>query len=148
MDLLALVLKRGFGIASSNYCLIGRWFCHMRHGKFIHDSIGNASPKRRECAVGWISHYVVGVLYSLALLALVSGSWLTRPTFLPAVLFGLITVIVPFLVMQPSFGLGMAASRTANPNQARLRSLTAHAAFGVGLYLSAVAVSYLLPVHI
>jgi hypothetical protein len=44
--------------------------------------------------------------------------------------------------MHPSFGLGIAASRTPNPTQARLRSLMAHTAFGVGLYVCAVGVSY------
>jgi Protein of unknown function (DUF2938) len=66
---------------------------------------------------------------------------------LPALLFGVGTVLVPFLLMQPSFGLGIAASRAPNPTQARLRSLMAHTAFGVGLYVSAVGLSYVLPVH-
>jgi hypothetical protein len=49
--------------------------------------------------------------------------------------------------MQPSFGLGIAASRTPNPTQARLRSLMAHTAFGVGLYVCAVGVSYVVSGH-
>ena len=119
----------------------------MPEGTFMHASIANASQKSFECTVGWIAHYVIGVVYALVLVALVSGSWLARPTVLPALLFGVGTVLVPFLVMHPSFGLGIAASRTPNPTQARLRSLMAHTAFGVGLYVSAVGVSYVLPVH-
>jgi hypothetical protein len=49
--------------------------------------------------------------------------------------------------MQPSLGLGVAASRTPNPTQARLKSLVTHIVFGVGLYVSAVGVSYVLRVH-
>jgi hypothetical protein len=45
--------------------------------------------------------------------------------------------------MQPLFGLGIAASRVANPTQARLRSLMNHAAFGVGLYIFGLLVSWL-----
>ena len=86
-------------------------------------------------------------VFALALVALVSGAWLTRPTLLPALLFGVGTVLAPFLLMHPSFGLGIAASRTPNPTQARLRSLMAHTAFGVGLYVCAVGVSYVVPVH-
>jgi hypothetical protein len=81
------------------------------------------------------------------LVVLVSGGWLAHPTLLPALFFGVGTVLVPFLLMQPSFGFGIAASRTPNPTQARLRSLMAHAAFGVGLYVCAVGVSYALRVH-
>ena len=119
----------------------------MPEGTFMHADIANSSQKSFECAVGWIAHYVIGVIYGLVLVALASVDWLTRPTFLPALLFGVGTVLIPFLVMQPSFGLGIAASRTPNPTQARLRSLMAHTAFGVGLYMCAVGMSYVVPVH-
>ena len=147
MDLWAFFLKHAFGIASPNYCLVGRWFCHMRQGIFTHASIADSSKRPLECTVGWIGHYVIGALYALALVAIVSSSWLMRPTFLPALLFGVGTVLVPFLIMHPSFGLGVAASRTPNPGQARLKSLMAHTAFGVGLYVCAVGLSQVLPVH-
>jgi len=147
MDLWALFLKRAFSAPSANYCLVGRWFRHMPEGTFMHASIANASKKRFECTLGWIAHYVIGVVFALVLVALVSGNWLAQPTLLSALLFGVGTVLVPFLVMHPSFGLGIAASRTPNPTQARLRSLMAHTAFGVGLYVCAVGVSYVVPVH-
>jgi hypothetical protein len=66
---------------------------------------------------------------------------------LPAVMFGIVSVLVPYLIMQPSFGLGIAASKAPEPTSARLRSLMAHTAFGVGLYVCAVGVSYVLTVH-
>ena len=148
MDVWALLLQRAFNIPSANYCLVGRWLCHMPEGTFAHASIAAASQKRSECAVGWVAHYAIGIMYALLLVALVSGSWLARPTLLPAMLFGVGSVLVPFLVMQPSFGLGIAASRTPRPMQARLRSLMAHTVFGVGLYVCAVGVSYVLPIHV
>jgi Protein of unknown function (DUF2938) len=147
MDVLGLFLTRVFGVPSANYCLVGRWLRHMPEGTFMHASIAAASQKRAECTVGWIAHYVIGTVYALLLVALVSGSWLARPTLLPALLFGIGSVLVPYLIMQPSLGLGIAASRTPNPTQARLRSLVAHTAFGVGLYLCAVGVSLVLRVH-
>jgi hypothetical protein len=144
MDLWALFLKHVFNIHLPDYCLVGRWFSHMPGGTFVHASIAAASQKRCECAVGWIAHYAIGTVYAFVLLAFVSSGWLVRPTLLPAVLFGVGSVVVPFLIMQPCFGLGIAASRAPNPTQARLRSLMAHAAFGVGLYTCAVGVSYVL----
>ena len=147
MDVLALLMKRAFSIPSANYCLVGRWLRHMPGGRFIHANIAAAPQKRSECTVGWIAHYVIGTVYALVLVAFVSGSWLARPTLLPAVLFGIGSVLVPYLIMQPSFGLGIAASRAPNPTQARLRSLVAHTAFGVGLYVCAVGVSFVLRVH-
>jgi len=147
MDLWALFLNRAFGTPAPNYCLVGRWFCHMPEGTFTHPSIASASRKRFECAVGWVAHYLIGAVYALMLIAIVSGRWLVQPTLLPALLFGVGTVLVPFLVMQPSFGLGIAASRAPYPTQARLRSLMAHSSFGVGLYVCALAVRHVVPVH-
>ena len=146
MDVWALFLTRAFSIPSANYCLVGRWLCYMPEGTFMHASISSAPQKRAECTVGWIAHYVIGTVYALLLVAFVSGSWLARPTLVPAMKFGISTVLVPYLIMQPSFGLGIAASRTPRPMQARLRSLMAHTVFGVGLYVCAVGVSHLLRV--
>jgi hypothetical protein len=147
MDIWALFLKHVFGIPSADYCLVGRWLRYMPEGKFMHLSIAAAPQKGSECIVGWIAHYVIGTVYALVLVAFVSGSWLAQPTLLPAMIFGIVSVLVPYLIMQPSFGLGIAASRTPQPTQARLRSLMAHTAFGVGLYVCAVGVSYVLRVH-
>jgi hypothetical protein len=147
MDVLALFLKRVFSIPLANYCLVGRWLCYMPEGTFTHANIAAAPQKRAECTVGWIAHYVIGAVYALALVTFVSGSWLARPTLWPAMVFGMGSVLAPYLIMQPSFGLGIAASRTPNPTQARLRSLVAHTAFGVGLYVCAVGVSFVLRGH-
>ena len=147
MDLWAVLLKRTFSIPSLNYCLVGRWLRHMPEGTFKHVSIATAPQKGFECTVGWIAHYVIGAVFALVLVAFASGGWLARPTLLPPLLFGIGTVLVPFLIMQPSFGLGIAASKVSNPTQARLKSLMTHTVFGVGLYVCAVGASYVLPVH-
>ena len=147
MDLWNLFLKRAFGIPSLNYCLLGRWLRHMPAGTFRHASISAASPKPFECTVGWIAHYTIGVVFALVFVVLLSGGWLARPTLLPALLYGLGTVVFPFFILQPSLGLGMASARTPKPAQARLKSLATHTVFGVGLYVCALGVSYVLRAH-
>src|SRR2546422_1266856 len=147
MDLWNLFLKRTFSIPSLNYCLLGRWVRHMPGGTLRHESIAAAPQKPYECTVGWMAHYTIGVVFALALVVFTSGDWLARPTLLPALLYGIGTVVFPFFILQPSFGLGIAASRTPNPTQARLKSLGTHAAFGVGLYASALGVRYVLQPH-
>jgi hypothetical protein len=42
-------------------------------------------------------------------------------------------------------GLGIAASRTAQPTISRLRTLAIHCAYGLGLYGSAVVTAMLIP---
>jgi len=103
MDLWGIFLKHTFNIPASNYCLVGRWLCTMPEGIFRHRSINAAPKKPGECAVGWIAHYAIGALFALALVLLASPQWLRNPTILPAMIFGLATVAMPFLVMQPSF---------------------------------------------
>lgn len=144
MDVWNLFLKRAFNIPSLNYCLLGRWLRHMPGGTFRHASIAAAPQKSFECPVGMIAHYTIGVTLALVLVVLTAGDWLARPTLLPALLYGIGTVVFPFFLMQPSFGLGMAASKTPDPTQARLKSLMTHTVFGVGLYLCALVVSYVL----
>jgi hypothetical protein len=143
MDLWNLFLKRAFGIPSLNYCLLGRWLRHMPDGTFRHANINAAQEKSGECAVGWIAHYSIGIAFALAFVLIVSREWLARPTLLPALLYGIATIVFPFFIMQPSLGLGVASSRAPNPAQARLKSLATHTEFGVGLYMSALGLSYL-----
>src|SRR5437867_6474504 len=141
MDLCAIFLRRAFDIPSPNYCFVGRWLRYMPEGIFRHSSIAAAPQKPAECTVGWIAHYAIGVIFALALVLLACPLRLQAPTVLPALILGLATVALPFFVMQPSFGLGIAASKTPNPTQARVRSLMNHAEIGLGLYISALALS-------
>jgi hypothetical protein len=141
MDLWNLFLKRAFGIPSLSYCLLGRWLGHMPGGTFRHARIAAAPRKPFECAVGWMAHYTIGITLALVFVVL-TGDWLARPTLLPALLYGIATVAFPMFIMQPSFGLGVAASRAPKPAQARLKSLVTHTVFGIAMYACAVGVSY------
>jgi hypothetical protein len=143
MDLWNLFLKRAFDVPSLNYCLLGRWIRHMPGGTFRHASIAASAPRPHECVVGRVAHYSIGVVLALVFVV-ASGDWLARPTLPPALLYGIATVAFPLLVMQPSFGLGVAASRTPRPAQARLKSLATHTVFGVGLYVCALGMGYAL----
>jgi Protein of unknown function (DUF2938) len=147
MDLWNLFLKRAFSIPSLNYCLLGRWLRHMPGGTFRHVSITAAPEQPFECAVGWIAHYTIGVVFALVFVALASGDWLGRPTLPVALIYGIATVVFPFFILQPLLGFGVAGSRTPKPAQARLKSLVTHSVFGVGLYLCGLGVSYVLRVR-
>ena len=143
-DLWALFLKRAFKITPPNYCLVGRWLRYMPEGTFKHSNIASAPQKSAECTVGWIAHYLIGITFAIAFVAVIGNEWLQHPILIPALAFGVVTVLMPFFIMQPAFGLGLAASKTSNPTQARLRSLMNHTVFGAGLYLFALLVNWLL----
>jgi hypothetical protein len=140
MDLWNMFLKRAFRIPSLNYCLLGRWLRLIPQGTFRHTSIAAAPPQPLECAAGWLAHYSIGLVFAIGFVALVSGDWLARPTLLPALLYGIGTVVFPFFILQPSLGFGIASSKAAHPARARLKSLGTHVMFGLGLYASAMGV--------
>ena len=137
IDLWALFLRRAFAVRSLDFCLLGRWVLHMSHGRIVHESIATATSRPHECKVGWIAHYTIGATFAVAFVSAASASWLARPTLLPALAFGIATVLVPFFTIQPAFGLGVASSKVPHPARARLKSLMTHAVFGVGLWLCA-----------
>ncbi len=145
MDSWNLFLNRAFSMPSLNYCLLGRWFLGMPEGTFIHPAIAAAPPRRFECPVGWLAHYTIGVVLALVFLALVPAGWLARPTILPALLYGVGTVVFPLFVLQPALGLGIASAKAPKPALARLKSLGTHVVFGVGLYLCALGLRHLQP---
>jgi hypothetical protein len=143
MDLWNLFLRRAFGIPSLSYCLLGRWVSHLPSGKVVHASIAAAPRTDHECALGWITHYSIGVALALAFVTIAPPGWLMRPTVLPALLYGVVTVVFPFFLLQPSLGLGIASSKAPDPTRARLKSLVTHLVFGLGLYFCALGVSRL-----
>jgi len=141
-DLGTLFLKYTFKITPSNICLVGRWIVYMPEGTFRHSNIASTPPKSAECTVGWIAHYLIGIMFASVFIGLTGNNWLRHPTPIPAIVFGVVTVLAPFLILQPAFGLGLAASKSANPGEARMRSLMNHTAFGVGLYFLGLLVSW------
>jgi hypothetical protein len=143
IDLLAIVRKRLFNVPMPNYGLVGRWMAYMPHGKFRHDPIGATPPVKGEQIIGWSAHYVIGIAYAGLLLAWVGNEWIEHPTLAPALAVGVATVAAPFLLMQPGMGSGIAGARTASPVATRMHSLIMHSVFGLGLYLTALAVSFL-----
>ncbi len=115
-DQWGLFLKRAFKITPSNICLVGRWLRYMPAGIFKHANIGSTPRKSAECAIGWMAHYTIGITFASAFVTLVGPDWLQHPTLMPAIGFGVITVLAPFFIMQPAFGLGFAL-QTPNPTR-------------------------------
>jgi len=122
------------GTQKPDYALVGRWLAYLPRGRFFHDPIARSAPIRGEGAIGWIAHYAIGIAFAGILLAGWGSAWSRDPALVPALIVGIGSVAAPFLLMQPGMGAGIAARRTSNPRAARLRSLTTHAIFGIGLY--------------
>ncbi|MCE9782634.1 DUF2938 domain-containing protein [Shewanella algae] len=143
MDIWALAQKVLLGIPSLSYPMVGRWIGHLPRGKLIHSPIGASAAIKGEAWLGWGAHYLIGIIFAAILLAICGSQWLQAPKIMPALLLGIISVLAPFLILQPGLGAGLAARRTPAPWTARGRSLLAHTVFDLGLYLTALLLSLL-----
>jgi len=142
MDIWLMVLKR-IGVQTLNFAFIGRWVGHLSRGRFAHPSIGKAPPIPGELMLGWFTHYATGVAFAGLLAAIYGTGWTRDPSWVPAVLVGMSTVVVPLFVVQPAMGSGFAASKTPTPFKNCLRSVVNHTVFGLGLYLSAALIAWI-----
>jgi hypothetical protein len=108
----------------------------MREGPFVHRPIGTSPPVAHEAILGWVFHYVIGCVYAALYLAYVNTAQMGQPTLVSAVLFGLLTILSPWLLMQPALGLGVFASKAPRPTLVRVQNMIIHTIFGLALYYS------------
>jgi hypothetical protein len=144
MDLWALLLRQ-FGVPSLNFAFLGRRIGHLPDGQWAQASIAKTAPIRGELSIGCSAHYSIGVTFASLLLAVYGLEWARRPTLLPALIIGIVTVVAPLFILQPALGAGIASSKTPRPVFNFIKSLTTHVVFGLGLYLAALAAASLIP---
>lgn len=140
LDLWALLLNRVFGFGLPNWAMVGRWFCHLPSGRFVHADIGKSEPFTHELAVGWIAHYAVGISFAMVTLAVGGAGWAKAPTWPIPIAVGLITVGCGWFILQPGMGAGIAASRKPDANRIRTLNILGHIVFGLGLLGAALAI--------
>lgn len=136
IDTWALFVKHVLRLPTAHWALVGRWFGHLPRGRFIHRPIADSAAIPNELAIGWIAHYVTGAIYGVAYLAIVQGVLSRSPSMGSALGFGLVTLLAPWLILQPGLGVGVFASRAPRPGVTRLINVSVHAIFGVSLYLA------------
>ena len=138
MDGWLLLLKRA-GVPVSNFALLGRWLGYLLRGVWLRGGPAKAPAVNGEAFLGWGAHYAIGIAFAAALVFAAGTEWVHEPTFVPALIVGVVTVLAPLFILQPAMGAGVASSKTPAPWMNSLRSLANHAVFGVGLYLAALA---------
>lgn len=134
-DLWQQLLKRGFGMPTANWRLIGRWVAGIPGGIFVRRPITDASPIRGEAAVGWVFHYFIGIVYAGIYLAIIRVWPQAGPSLASALLFAVVTLVAPWFVMQPALGFGVMARHLPHRQTVLAVTVTTHLVFGAGLYL-------------
>lgn len=141
LDLVSFLMERLFGVPATNWAMVGRWIGRMPRGQFVQRDLKQANPVSGEHAIGWIFHYFIGAGYGLLLVAIWGAGWLQAPSFASPMILVLVLLVLPFFVMMPGMGAGIAAAKTPKPNAARLKSVVGHSVFGLGMYVTALLIA-------
>ncbi|NIA67384.1 DUF2938 domain-containing protein [Pelagibius litoralis] len=134
LDIWQRLLFSVSGIPPADWGLIGRWFAYLPKGRLIHRPIGETPAVAGEAAIGWTMHYLVGIAYGFAYLGLMVFGLDRPPSLLNGFVFGAVSVVIPWFIMQPGLGAGIMARLAPNPWIPRLNALASHALYGIALY--------------
>ena len=130
LDLWQRVLFFCFGISPTNWGTVGRWFIlFLRTRKWIHIDLPNASEIHREVTIGWLFHYLISIVYAGLFFLLWKGGFVNTGA-LGGLVFGIISVIVPWFFFMPALGVGILSKRGDNPFKSCILALIAHAIYG------------------
>jgi uncharacterized membrane protein YagU involved in acid resistance len=105
----------------------------MIRGKLIHKDIFKTPALNNEKLAALISHYLIGIVLAGIYLLLVLKEPAIRHQLWMPLIFGLTTVLLPWLWLYPSIGLGFLASKTPKISPYIITSLVNHTNFGLGL---------------
>lgn len=143
IDMWAVFANKVLKLPRTNWAMVGRWLGHIPKGKFVHNPIGASPGIKSELLLGWCFHYLIGVIYALIYVVLVYVLLGGVPTLLSAWVFGVVTVLAPWFVMQPGLGLGICAVKAPKPTLARMQNLIIHSIFGIALYIGWIGSDHL-----
>ncbi|MCP4569909.1 MAG: DUF2938 domain-containing protein [FCB group bacterium] len=136
MDLLSILL----GKAKIIHQLIkpeavGRWTLYIFRGKFIHEDINKTPALNNEKSVALLSHYLIGIaLAGIYLFLEMKVPAISHQLWMPLI-FGIATVLLPWLWLYPSMGLGFLASKAPRKSPYIITSLVNHTNFGLGFMI-------------
>ncbi len=115
--------------------VVGRWSLYTLRGKFIHKDIHKTPALNHEKSAALLSHYLIGIALAGVCLFLELNVPTIRHQLLMPLIFGIATVLLPWLWLYPSIGLGFLASKSSRRSPYIVTSLVNHTNFGLGLVI-------------
>ena len=136
MDLFAkFIVKSKIVRAPIEPHIPGRWVLYMLRGKFIHEDIRQTPALKNEEPAALISHYLIGiVLMGIYLFLELKVPAIRDQLWMPLV-FGATTVLLPWLWLYPSIGIGFLASKSKKQSDYIIFSSINHINFGIGMVI-------------
>ena len=123
------------GIPPSDWAIVGRWAIGLlTNGRLKVRDIEVKPDRRVELSVGWFVHYVIAISYAAIFMLLMKANILVAE-FADGLLFGMVSVVVPWLFFLPCLGKGIMGRLTPNPLLVCTLALMMHSIFGVAVGL-------------
>ena len=133
MDLWQRLLKLLYSINPSDWSVVGRWFVLVVSDRQIYNpTIDQVAPIKNELMIGWIVHYSVAILYSIFFYILLEHGICTA-SLINGIIFGLISVVVPWFFFMPVLGKGFLGMKTPSPLMACSLAVGSHIAIGASI---------------
>ena len=133
MDMWQRLLKLLYDINPSDWGVVGRWFLLLvSRRKIYNPTIDQEAPIKNELMIGWIVHYSVAILYSIFFYILLEYGICTA-SLINGIIFGLISVVVPWFFFMPVLGKGFLGMKTPSPLMACSLAVGSHIAIGASI---------------
>ena len=134
-DVWQRIFQRFTAIPPSNWALVGRWTIGLlTSGHLIARELEFRPSRRNELRVGWFVHYSIAVVYAAIYMLLMRANILAAE-FADGLLFGVVSVIVPWLFFLPCLGKGIMGRLAPNPPLVCALALMMHSIFGAAIGL-------------
>ena len=122
-------------IPPTNWAIVGRWTIGLlTNGQLIVRDLELRPNMRNELGVGWLVHYGIAIAYAAIFMLLMKANILAAE-FADGLLFGVVSVVVPWFFFLPCLGKGMMGRLTPNPPLVCALALMMHSIFGVAIGL-------------
>ena len=125
-------------VPPTNWAIVGRWLIlFLKSRTWVQNDLSEQAEFSNELSIGWIFHYTVAIAYACFYFFLYKQS-LIGFSFFDGLVFGLLSVLVPWFFFMPAMGAGLLAIKTPKPVLACFLALVAHGVFGgaIGLLFS------------
>ena len=132
-DVWQRIFKLLTGIPPSNWAMVGRWLLNLikSHQIFV-KNITTVRSYDSELKIGWFFHYLVAILYAFVYFLLMNLG-IVNPGVVDGLIFGVISVIVPWFFFLPALGNGILAKKTPEPIKVCSLALMMHTIFGTAI---------------
>lgn len=126
-----------FGISSGvKGSYVGRWVHGILHGVFYHKNISQSQAVNNEDRIGQVFHFIVGgggVALFYPVFIMIFNLNISSDHIIQSLIFGLLTSLLPWVILMPSFGWGFFGSKAPEDSKPVLSPILSHVLYGLGI---------------